>query len=41
MPPNVLTKLLDKAIRNKLSLVHSKRVNGLEGALQYRFGTRL
>lgn len=41
MPPNVLTKLLDKAIRNKLSLVQSKRVNGLEGALQYRFGTRL
>ncbi|XP_013646145.1 uncharacterized protein LOC106350855 [Brassica napus] len=34
----VLTKHIDKAIRNKLSLVQSKGIGGLEVSLQYWFG---
>lgn len=41
LPLHVLIKLIDKGIRNKLSLVQSKRLKGLEGILQYWFGTRL
>ncbi|XP_013709218.3 uncharacterized protein LOC106412887 [Brassica napus] len=40
-PLLVLAKLIDKAIKNKLSLVQSKGVRGLEGILQYWFGTRM
>lgn len=41
MPQNVLIKLMDKTIRNKLSLVQGKRVKGLEEVLQLWFGTKL
>ncbi|XP_056860006.1 uncharacterized protein LOC130494489 [Raphanus sativus] len=41
LPMLVLTKLLDKSIRNKLSLVQSKGVKGYEGILQYWFSTRM
>ena len=41
MPANVLTKHINKAIRNKLSLVQSKGIGGFEGSLQYWFGTRM
>ena len=40
-PLLVLAKLIDKAIKNKLSLVQSKGIRGLEGILQYLFGTRM
>lgn len=40
MPKVVLKKMLDKDIRNKLSLLRSKRVKGMEGALQFWFVTR-
>lgn len=41
MPLQVLAKLTEKAIRNKLSLLQSKRAKGYEGVLQYWFSTRL
>lgn len=41
MPLSVMLKLIDKTIRNKLSLVQGKRVKGLEEVLQFWFSTRL
>ena len=41
MPLPVMLKLIDKTIRNKLSLVQGKRVKGLEEVLQFWFSTRL
>ena len=41
LPLQVSTKLIDKSIRNKLSLVQMKGVKGMEGILQYWFITRL
>ncbi|XP_013601571.1 PREDICTED: uncharacterized protein LOC106309030 [Brassica oleracea var. oleracea] len=40
-PPEVLLKLIDKAVRNKLSLMQSKRVKSFDGVLPYWFSTRL
>ena len=41
MASQALTKLIDKSIRNKLSLVQRNKMKGMEGILQYWFGTRL
>ena len=41
MPSQALSKLIDKSISNKLSLVQRKEMKGMEGILQYWFGTRL
>ncbi|XP_009123947.1 uncharacterized protein LOC103848875 [Brassica rapa] len=41
IPVNVLKKLVDKNVRNKLSLLRSKCVKGMEGSLQVWFGTRM
>ncbi|KAF3522162.1 hypothetical protein F2Q69_00045925 [Brassica cretica] len=41
LPMTVLKKMIDKGIRNKLSLLRSKGVKGMEGILQFWFGTRL
>lgn len=41
IPVNVLKKLADKGVKNKLSLLRFKGVNGTEGAFQIWFGTRL
>lgn len=41
LPPNVLLKIIDKSIWNKLSIVQTMGVKGLEGVLQYWFGTKL
>ncbi|XP_009126345.2 uncharacterized protein LOC103851254 [Brassica rapa] len=41
MPARVLSKLTDKAVRNKLSLIQLKGVKGLENILQYWFATRV
>ena len=41
MPLPVMLKLIDKTIRNKLSLVQGKRAKGLEEVLQFWFSTRL
>ncbi|XP_056860010.1 uncharacterized protein LOC130508492 [Raphanus sativus] len=41
MPLQVLLKLTDKAIRNKLSLIQKKRVKGMDTILQFWFSTRL
>lgn len=38
---NVLKKLIDKDIRNKLSILKTKKVKGMEKALQYWFSTRV
>lgn len=40
-PIQVLKKLLDKAARNKLSIVQTKGLKGLEGLLQFWFETRM
>ena len=41
VPPQTLTKLIDKSIRNKLSLLQKKKMKGMECILQYWFGTRM
>lgn len=41
LPVNVLKKMIDKGIRNKLSLLQSKRVKEMEDSLQLWFGTRI
>lgn len=41
MPIEVLKKLVDKGVRNKLSLMRSKGVRGMEKGLQFWFSTRL
>ena len=41
IPVNVMKKLVDKGMRNKLSLLRAKRVKGMEGALQFWFGIRV
>ena len=41
IPVNVLKKLAGKGVRNKLSLLRSKGVKGMEDALQFWFGTHL
>lgn len=41
LPVNLLKKLTDKGVRNKLSLLRSKGVKGMEDALQFWFGTRV
>ncbi|XP_013594684.1 PREDICTED: uncharacterized protein LOC106302802 [Brassica oleracea var. oleracea] len=41
MPLPVMLKLIDKTIRNKLSLVQGRKVKGLEEVLQFWFSTRL
>ena len=41
MPMEVLKKMIDKGVRNKLSLVRSKGIRGMEGELQFWFVTRL
>ncbi|XP_048598554.1 uncharacterized protein LOC125579098 [Brassica napus] len=40
MPQHVLVKMIDKAIRNKLSLVQMKGIKGMNFSLQYWFETR-
>ncbi|XP_013739623.2 uncharacterized protein LOC106442489 [Brassica napus] len=40
-PIQVLKKLLDKAVRNKLSIVQTKDLKGLDGLLQFWFETRM
>lgn len=41
IPMEVLKKMIDKGVRNKLSLVRSKGIRGMEGELQFWFVTRL
>ncbi|XP_013721578.1 uncharacterized protein LOC106425391 [Brassica napus] len=41
MPIEVLKKLVDKGVRNKLSLMRSKKVRFMEKGLQFWFSTRL
>jgi len=41
MPIEVLKKLVDKGVRNKLSLMRSKKVRCMEKGLQFWFSTRL
>lgn len=41
MPMEVLKKMMDKGVRNKLGLMRSKRIRSMEGGLQFWFGTRL
>lgn len=41
MPSQVLIRLTDKAVRNKLSLLQSKGVKGFNGSLQLWFATRV
>ena len=41
IPVNVLKKLVDKNVRNKLSLLISRCVKGMEGSLQVWFGIRM
>lgn len=41
MSLSVLKKLVDKDILNKLSLLQTKRIGGMEGALQFWFATRV
>nr|VDD55276.1 unnamed protein product [Brassica oleracea] len=41
MPMEVLKKMIDKGVRNKLSSVRSKGIRGMEGGLQFWFVTRL
>ena len=41
MPSQALSKLIDKSIRNKLSLVQRKEMKGMEALLQYWFGIKL
>lgn len=38
---NVMKKLVDKGVRNKLSLLRAKGVKRMEGALQFWFGIRV
>lgn len=38
---SILKKLIDKEIRNKLSLMSTRRRRGMECALQYWFQTRV
>ncbi|CAG7876832.1 unnamed protein product, partial [Brassica rapa] len=37
----VLKRMIDKGVRNKLSLMRSNRVRGMESSLQFWFSTRL
>ena len=41
LPMVTLKKLIDKRVRNKLSLMRSKRLKGMEGGLQFWFSTRI
>ena len=41
LPISILKKLTKKGVRNKLSLMRMKRGRGLEGGLQFWFGTRV
>lgn len=41
MSLSVLKKLVDKDIRNKLNLLQTKRIGGMEGALQFWFAIRV
>ena len=41
LPVRVLSKLTDKAVRNKLSLIQATGVKGLENILQFWFATRV
>ena len=38
---SMMKKLVDKGIRNKLSLLRMQRRKGMEGGLQFWFGTRV
>ena len=40
MPWTVLRKILDKGVRNKLSILQANRVKGMERGLQTWFGAR-
>ncbi|KAL0675138.1 hypothetical protein Bca4012_003119 [Brassica carinata] len=40
LPMNAVKKLIDKGVRNKLSLLRSRGGKGTESALQYWFSTR-
>ena len=40
LPMNAVKKLIDKRVRNKLSLLRSRGGKGMESALQYWFSTR-
>ncbi|XP_056850826.1 uncharacterized protein LOC130500126 [Raphanus sativus] len=40
-PVNVIKKMMDKGVRNKLSLLRSNRVKGMEDTLQIWFRTRV
>lgn len=41
LPMEVLKKMIDNGVRNKLSLVRSKGIRGMEGGLQILFSPRL
>lgn len=41
LPIAIVLKLIDKGVRNKLSLLRRKGVKGMEGALQFWFSTRI
>ena len=41
LPMPVLIKMIDKGVRNRISLMRMKRVKGMEKLLQYWFQTRM
>lgn len=41
LPMDVVKKLIDKGVRNKLSLMRWKGGKGMEDSLQYWFNTRV
>lgn len=41
LPLDVMKKILDKGVRNKLSILRFKGGKGMENALQYWFSTRV
>lgn len=41
IPMEALKKLIDKGVRNKISLMRRKGIRNMEGSLQYWFSTRL
>lgn len=40
LPMQVLQRMIDKGIRNRISLTRSKKVKGMEGLMQYWFSSR-
>ena len=39
-PATLLTRLIDKTVKNKFSIIQKKRDKKLEGGLSYWFGAR-